>query len=122
MLNTFEMNTATNLVTAFIPEDEYFPPVEEVPQEQHKVLKVYTATWCQPCKLLKETISKADLTHSVSILTVDIDSSMDDAKADSVRSVPTCILYLNGTEITRRAGYQTVEQLKQFVATPPKPI
>ncbi len=110
----FELNTATNLVTAFV-DDEYFPPVEEAPQESHKVLKVYTATWCQPCKLLKQTIANANLTDSVSVLTVDIDANMEDAKADGIRSVPTCILYLNGTEIIRRSGYQTVEQLRHFV-------
>lgn len=46
---------------------------------------------------------------------MDVDASMEDAKVDGIRAVPTLILYEDGKEIARTTGAKTLDQLKQFI-------
>lgn len=78
-----------------------------------KVLKIYSASWCQPCQMLKKTIQNSDL--GVSILNVDIDTWKEEAKLDNVRSVPTIILQEDGVELKRTTGYKNLDQLTAFI-------
>lgn len=80
-----------------------------------KQLKIYSATWCGPCQMLKKTLSSNDL--NVPVTTVDVDAWKDEAKADQVRSVPTLILLENGVEVKRTTGAKTLDQLKEFIKT-----
>ena len=80
-----------------------------------KQLKIYSATWCGPCQMLKKTISANDL--GISVTTVDVDAWKEEAKADQVRSVPTLILLENGVEVKRATGAKTLDQLKEFIKT-----
>ena len=79
-----------------------------------RTLKVYTATWCQPCQQLKKVLS--DFSDSaVNVVTVDVDAWKDEAKQAGIRSVPTSILFEGDTELARKTGAMTVEGLKFFV-------
>lgn len=80
-----------------------------------KQLKIYSASWCQPCQQLKKTISANDL--GIPVTTVDVDAWKEEAKVDQVRSVPTLILLENGVEVKRATGAKTLDQLKEFIKT-----
>lgn len=50
-------------------------------------LKLFTASWCAPCKVVKQELEKFD--NAVDI--IDIDSNIQMARAANVRSVPTLL-------------------------------
>lgn len=80
-----------------------------------KTLKIYTASYCQPCKQLKAILPSVDLVD-VNLLQIDVEAWKDEAKADNVRSIPTLILLEDGVEIKRKAGAISKDQLLEFVS------
>ena len=79
-----------------------------------RTLKVFTATWCQPCQQLKAVLSKTDLA-GVNLVTVDVDAWKEEAIACNIRSVPTMVLYENNVELARKTGVMQSEQIKFLV-------
>lgn len=78
-----------------------------------KVLK-FSASWCQPCKMLAKTLEsyKGD----VQIENIDIDESQEVAIRFGIRGVPTCILVDDsGKEIKRQSGMMMLDQFEEFV-------
>lgn len=78
-----------------------------------KTVKIFTATWCQPCKQYKQTLS--NIKTDVNVVTVDVDAWKEEAMEAGVRSVPTTILYENDVEIRRKSGVMTSDQFDWFV-------
>ena len=79
-----------------------------------KELKVFSASWCGPCKSLKATIAATAL--SANLVFVDIDTDPQLAKDYGIRGVPTMVLEDNGTEIKRATGAKTSAQLQEFLS------
>lgn len=79
-----------------------------------KTLYVYSAKWCRPCQNLKEVLKASDLNID-QMITVDVDDWPDIAKENNIRSVPTCILKLDGVEVARKTGAMTLYQLGEFL-------
>lgn len=77
-----------------------------------KVLKFY-ADWCGPCKALTKTLS--EYKGSVPIEEINIDTDNQTALHYGIRSVPTCILVDEHTEVKRKVGMMTLEQFNEFV-------
>ena len=73
----------------------------------------FTASYCQPCKMLSKTLETADL--GVPIAVVDIEVFPEKADEFGVRSVPVLVYMRNGQEISRKIGMQNVQQLKDWV-------
>lgn len=80
-----------------------------------RTLKVYTATWCQPCQQLKRVINDFS-SPEVNVVTIDIEAWKEEAKAANIRSVPTMILYENEVELARKTGVCSKEALGFFVS------
>jgi thiol-disulfide isomerase/thioredoxin len=80
---------------------------------RNKELKVFSATWCSPCKALKKFLQEEDL--GIQVSTYDIDSYIELAKEYNVRSVPTSIILVDGKEVHRYTGYRTKEDYLSFV-------
>ena len=73
----------------------------------------FTASYCQPCKMLSKTLETADL--GVHITVVDIEVFPEKAVEFGVRSVPVLVYMRDGQEISRKIGMQNVQQLKDWV-------
>lgn len=78
-----------------------------------KILR-FTASWCNPCKMLAKSLKTADL--QVPIEVVDIDLYYYVAAAHMIRSVPTLVYLRDGVEIGRKVGMQNPNQLKEWVS------
>lgn len=73
----------------------------------------FTASWCQPCKMLARYMEDANLDIPVDVVDIDDNSSL--AIQYGIRSVPTLILIdEHGTEVKRVSGLQNSEQLRSF--------
>lgn len=63
----------------------------------------FYATWCGPCKYMSRTIDQvAAKFPNVTFLKVDTDQFP--SIASGIRSIPTLVLYKNGSQVTRIAG------------------
>ena len=89
---------------------------EEVVGVQGLVLVDFFAVWCGPCQMLMPVVEQvsAELTDT-EFYFVDIDKYRDLAVSHRVQSVPTLVLYKDGEEVARRAGYQPKAKLIEWI-------
>lgn len=81
-----------------------------------KQLIIFTASWCAPCKALKQTLTQTNVPVD-KITQIDIDEFPNTALEYKVRSVPTLVLYLDGKEVNRTTGFQGPNNLVDFCTT-----
>ncbi len=69
----------------------------------------FNAKWCGPCKalapIIKDLAGKFD--SKAIIGEMDVDSNSDIANTFGVQSIPTIIIFKNGTEVKRLIGLQS---------------
>lgn len=69
----------------------------------------FNAVWCGPCKAQAPTIEKLadDFAGRATIAEVDVDSNQEAAVAYGVQSIPTLVVFKEGTEVQRFVGLQS---------------
>ena len=80
-----------------------------------RVLVVFFATWCGPCKMLSLVMEKFDNKGAIPIIKVDIDEENNLAEEYKIFSVPTLIIFENGKEIKRISGFMSEDELEKWV-------
>lgn len=76
----------------------------------------FYATWCGPCRMLSPVLEEiSEERNSVKIVKVDIDENMELAKRFGIMSVPTLILFKDGTPVTTHNGYLAKELLIDLI-------
>jgi thioredoxin len=80
-----------------------------------KFLVDYYATWCGPCKMLKNILSQTESELTVPVYTYDVDSDHDFTSQIGIRSVPTVKLYDGGKDAKTRTGVMNPQQIKEFI-------
>lgn len=77
-----------------------------------RVLK-FSASWCQPCKMLSRVIEDAHL--SVPVTEIDIDEEFEIAQAYQIRGVPTLVVLEDEKEVKRKSGMMMENELREFL-------
>jgi thioredoxin 1 len=77
-----------------------------------KQILYFTASWCQPCKMLSPTMES--LREQINYNKIDVDSGSDLIVKYKIRSVPTLVLVENGVEITRMSGNVSPQSILEF--------
>lgn len=77
-----------------------------------KILR-FSASWCNPCKMLEKNLAKVDI--EIPIEYVDIDEQGELATQYSIRGVPTLVMVEADKEVKRVSGVLTVDELKAWV-------
>ena len=80
----------------------------------NKKLLRFTASWCQPCKMLAKTLEGITIDYPIEV--IDIDESSDLAIQYGVRGVPTLVMLQDDVETKRIVGMQTEGFLKDWLA------
>ena len=76
-----------------------------------KILR-FTASWCQPCKMLAKNLETANIELPIEV--IDIDEYQEKAIEYQVRSVPTLVMVENDTEVKRNVGVISTKQLEEW--------
>jgi len=76
-----------------------------------KILR-FTASWCQPCKMLAKNLETANIELPIEV--IDIDEDQKKAIEYQVRSVPTLVMVENDTEVKRNVGVISTKQLEEW--------
>lgn len=88
-------------------------------QTKNKVVLVdFWATWCAPCRMMAPVLNDVatELKGNSHVGKVDIQQYQSLANKFKVRSIPTLILFKNGTEINRFVGIKSKEFLLKEIA------
>ena len=80
-----------------------------------KIIK-FSASWCQPCKVLKPIMDEVKNENpNVIFENIDVDQNKDFAMQSGVTSVPTVIIYKNGNEASRFSGVKTKTTINNII-------
>ena len=86
-------------------------------KESNKAFLVdFSATWCGPCKMLAPVLaSVSSERNDIEVVTVDVDKDNDLARSYGIMSVPSLFLFNNGEVVAKTMGYQSKEQITDFI-------
>ena len=73
----------------------------------------FTASWCQPCKLLAKTLEEINTNMPIEV--VDIDVHSDIAMDYGIRSVPTLVMKDSNIEVKRIVGLKSKQELTEWI-------
>lgn len=80
------------------------------------VLVDFFATWCGPCKMLGPVLEElASDRGRVDIVKIDVDECENLARNYGIMSVPTLLLFKNGSLVSKRSGYMPKEQISSWI-------
>jgi thioredoxin 1 len=81
------------------------------------VLVDFYADWCGPCKMLGPVLDNLaeELKGKVKIVKVNVDELSEIAQEYGVMSIPTLILFENGTMTKQNIGFLSKDMLKEWM-------
>lgn len=85
-------------------------------EENNLVLIDFWAPWCGPCRMLAPVLEQLDQEiEGLAIGKINVDEEDDISEAFAVSSIPTLILFKNGTPVDKKIGFLPAEALKTWI-------
>jgi thioredoxin 1 len=86
--------------------------VSHVKDKKMKIIR-FTASWCQPCKMLAKTLEDVDT--QIPIEVIDIDENQELAMNYGIRGVPTLVMLDGDIEVKRLVGMKMKNELSEWL-------
>ena len=88
---------------------------DETLKSDKPVLVDFFATWCGPCQMMSPLVSKLSDEHKEIIVgKLNVDDARSIAEKYHVMSIPTFILFKNGSMVNKAVGAMTEADLEKF--------
>ena len=99
-----------------IDEDEFAARVIDASHQQ-PILVDFWADWCSPCLMIAPVLKKVIPEYNGELLLakIDADENMKLCGHYRLRGFPTLLLFVNGEEVGRISGAQSVQALRAFI-------
>ncbi|MBN1399378.1 MAG: thioredoxin [Anaerolineae bacterium] len=90
---------------------------ETVRQAELPVLVDFWAEWCSPCKMMRPLLATLaeEEAAKLQIVELDVQANGDTAMRLGVLNLPTLILFVDGEEKERLAGYVPIQKIKEVL-------
>lgn len=91
---------------------------EKVTSSKDKTLIIdFWAPWCGPCKALTPVLEElsSEMSDSVEVYKVNVDDNTELAQEHGVQSIPTLLVYKNGSLSETIIGLKTKDELVDIV-------
>lgn len=82
-------------------------------ENKETMLVSFSASWCGPCKMLKEELKKVQ--SSTPIYKIDVEEDIDFSRQYSVRSVPTMKMFKEGNVINTTVGLRSAPEINKLI-------
>ena len=73
----------------------------------------FTASWCQPCKIMATQLENIKCAFPIEVLDIDVHPEI--AMEYGIRSVPTLVMMEDNTVLKRLVGVKTPPELREWI-------
>ena len=89
----------------------------EVLKSTEPVIVDFWAVWCGPCKMIAPLLDQAatEYADKLSIVKLNIDENPNTPQKFGIRSIPTLMLFKDGTVAAQKLGAMSKSQLTEFL-------
>jgi len=82
-------------------------------ENKETMLVSFSASWCGPCKMLKEELKK--VSTSTPIYKIDVEEDINFSREYSVRSVPTMKMFKEGSVVNTTVGLRSAPEINKLI-------
>ena len=89
----------------------------EVLKQEKVVVVDFWATWCGPCKMIAPIMEELsqELAGKAEFVKVDVDENPGVSQKYRIASIPTIMIFKNGTAVDTLVGFRPKQALKELI-------